>query len=395
MTGSSTPGGAPQDPVLARRIRYLYIAASAAVVLAAAVELARVIHFGNPVGGHLALATTTTGAVLALWRPKAGVLLIAAGPLVAALLGWDPIVAWTIAVWCALAVTLRGLSGWYAGLLIGAANVTAVGMALGTIDVEMNPSAGVAGFAALAAAGAGSAVRNHHRYLSELHQRTNDAVVTRQAAVDRGIAEERLRIARDLHDGLGHRIAVLSMRLGSAEVHLPPGTHESRADLHAARTDLQAVLLETQQILQVLRVGDGVGDGAALGATHDRVPELVDSFRAAGLDVEPTLAGLARPLPLQVSAAVFRIVQELLTNARRHGTGPVALRVDLGGDAAVVESVNLIAAPARHRRTTEGGFGLVGLRERAASAGGTIDARPDGELFRVRASLPVDDGTHR
>lgn len=387
MTEPFEPEGATPDPVLSRRIRIAQAVLSTVVALAAATELVRLVTLGAPTGGYVALAAGVTGSFLGYRRPTLGLALVAAAPLLATALGWDPLVTWTIAVFTALVLTLRGLSGTLTAVVIGVANFAAVGLSHGTVALT-DPSASVAGFAAVAAAAIGSAARDHQRYLSELHQRTQDALTTRQSAVERGVAEERVRIARDLHDGLGHRIAVLSMRLGAAEVHLPSDAEDSRTDILAARSDLQAVLLEIQQILRVLRVGDDA-DTAAPAPAIDRIPELIARFRATGLDIEATVGDLTRPVAPHVGAAAFRITQEVLTNAHRHGTGAVSLRVDTAGEEVVIESVNVRATGTPSQRA---GFGLTGLKERAASAGGTVDVRPDDDLFAVRVVLPAAGG---
>ena len=387
MTGPIPSARRASDPVLSQRIRIAQTVLTTVVVLAAGTEVVRLVNLGGPAGGYIAVAVALVGSLVGYRRPVAGLVLVAAAPLLATALGWDPLVTWTIAVFSAGVLTLRGLSGTLTAVVVGVANFAAVGVSHGTVALT-DPSASVAGFAAVAAAAIGSAVRDHQRYLSELHQRTHDAVATRQAAVDRGIAEERVRIARDLHDGLGHRIAVLSMRLGAAEVHLPSDAVASRTDILAARSDLQAVLLETQQILRVLRVGDDA-DSLAPAPAIDRIPELIAGFRATGLDIEATVGDLTRPVAPHVGAAAFRIIQEVLTNAHRHGTGAVSLRMDTEGGRIVIESVNVRAVGTPSQNS---GFGLTGLKERADSAGGTVDVHPDDDLFRVRIVLPAAGG---
>jgi len=403
MAGPPEPARATPDPLLSRRIRITQAVLSTVVVLAAGFELMRIVVTGNPIAGYLALAAAVTGSFLGYRRPILGLVLVAAAPLLATALGWDPLVTWTIAVFSALMLTLRGLSGRLTAVVVCVANFVAVGLPHESVALT-EPGASVAGFAAqaavaagagfaaLAAAAAGSAVRDHHRYLSELHQRTQDAIATRQAAIDRGIAEDRIRIARDLHDGIGHRIAVLSVRLGAAEVQLPADAEGSRTELRAARGDLQAVLRETQEILQVLRVEDDNGDATRPPAI-DRIPSLVADFRETGLDIEATLGDLTRPLAPQVSAAAFRITQEVLTNAHRHGTGTVSLRVDTDGGAVVIESVNVRALGGPDQESLGTGFGLTGLRERVASAGGRVEIQPDDDRFTVRAVLPAEGGS--
>lgn len=140
----------------------------------------------------------------------------------------------------------------------------------------------------------------------------------RQAAVERGVAQERLRIARDLHDGVGHQIAVVNMHLGAAEVHLSD-PRALRGDLVAARAAVQAVLRETQQILAVLRV-DNAGERPQATPSPAAVGDLVESYRQAGMVVNANIGSFGIALSGQSSVAVYRVVQEALTNAHKHGS---------------------------------------------------------------------------
>lgn len=357
--------------------------ASTAAALASVVELVRILTVGHLLA-LLALAAAAGGHTLAYYRPRPALLLAAAAPLAAAAVGWDPTVPWTVAVFSALVLSMRGLSGLATGIVLGAANLAAVGIYSGTIAVHDNPGAGVAAATAVAAAAAGSAIRDHRRYLSELHDRTQEALAFRALAVERGVAQERLRIARDLHDGVGHHMALINIRLGAAEVHLPADAAAARGDLAAARTELQAVLAETQRILVVLR-SDGESSTEATAA-FARIPDLIDTARAAGLPVEADVAPMPEALDAEASAAAYRITQEILTNAHRHGTGPLRLRIGPVRSGLSIEATNAQATPAE--AGAHHGHGLVGARERAESAGGHLDVDAGGGLFRVHAVLP-------
>jgi len=393
VTSPEPPRRAPHSPLWSRDGRGLEIVIVVIVAIAIGVEVVMVILAGFPIGGVLAVLLTAAGAAAIRRYPYLALGLVAAGPLAASLLGWPPISNWSIACFVALLLALGGLSGPVTGVVIAAANLASVWIVAGTVNPAVNAEASVAAFAAVATTAVGSAVRESRRYWRELEARTTEAIATREAAVDRSVAEERLRIARDLHDSVGHEIAVVNMHLGAAEVHLPASAEASRADLAAAQRSVQAVLRETQQILRVLRVGAGP-DALAPTPEHGRIPELIDTFRAAGLTVEATITGLTVPLPLTVSAAAYRITQEALTNAQRHGSGDVSVRVDIAPDGAVViEVVNLRRAGASVRTVPGGGHGLVGMRERAASTGGQVDVREDGRFFWLTATLPVNGVT--
>ncbi|MGC3955471.1 MAG: histidine kinase [Propionicimonas sp.] len=385
---TAEPPRSGRVPLLVRGTRVLEVVTLAVAGVAILVEFA-VAGLRLDVAGLVSATVAAVGVAVGYrWQPWLGLVLVAAGPLVAALTGWLPTHNWSIACFAAFLFTLRGLPGLSTGLVVGLANLAAVGWYNGTLSPEANSEASIAAAAALALAASGSALRSQRQYLAELEQRTRDAIAGREAAVDRSVAQERLRIARDLHDSVGHEIAVVSMHLGAAEVHLGTDPGAAASDLRAARTGVQSVLRETQGILRVLRVGREA-DSLTPTPDHGRVAALVESYRAAGLELDAQLSGFERPLPRSTSTAVFRIAQEALTNAERHGEGPVSLRADIGEQSVVIEVVNLRRTDGRD--TSGGGNGLVGMRERAESAGGHLVTRDDGRVFSLRAELPTHD----
>ncbi|MGC0143336.1 sensor histidine kinase [Pseudactinotalea sp. Z1732] len=205
----------------------------------------------------------------------------------------------------------------------------------------------------------------------------------RQAVVQRVAAEERLRIARELHDSLTHSISVIKVQSGVA-AHLARKRGE---EVPEALTTIQEAAgdaaLELRETLGILR-RDGEHNGRGAGELR----RLVESARAAGLQVELEVIGLARVLPYEVDAAIYRIAQEALTNVSRHA-GPTTVRVRLCYDDAQVrlqvddDGLGHDGVPA------SAGLGLRGMRERTAALGGRLVARgqPDGG-FTVRAELP-------
>ncbi len=392
----------PRAPVVLRRPRLVenvVLVLLALIAIVDAVTAARgpvsnqlatgAVHGWVP-GAYLALAVAAGGIVLAWWHPWPGLVLIAAAPLVSALLQWDPIATWNLAVFATFWLTVRVLPGLPTGLIVGVCNVAAVTLATGAFSPRQ-PTASIAGIAAVAAAGAGSAVRGHRLYWQSLEERARQASVTREAEASGRVAQERVRIARDLHDIVGHEVALVSLHLGTLEVHLPDDADAARADLTAARHGLQAVLAGTQQLLHVLRTGPGQ-DSTAPAAGYDHIDDLVIAARTAGLDVEATVDRPAVPLSPAVSAAAYRIVQEALTNAHKHGTGAVSLTIDVDEQTVRIEVVNVRKPAESPTGDSPSGYGLVGMRERATSVGGWIDTNADDTLFWLWAQLPIDRG---
>ncbi|WP_285590895.1 histidine kinase [Herbidospora sp. NBRC 101105] len=185
------------------------------------------------------------------------------------------------------------------------------------------------------------------------------------------VAEERLRIARELHDVVAHSLSIIAVNAGAAQ-EVPP--ERARAHLDAVADTARAALAEMRQVLHALRADDD----PALGPqpTLDELPDLLDQARAGGLPVTLEEEGVRRALPAGLELTAYRIVQEALTNVRRHA-GPAATRVRVAyGERLDLEVVN---AP---------GHGLIGMRERARLYGGALHAAPspDGG-FAVRVSL--------
>ena len=221
-------------------------------------------------------------------------------------------------------------------------------------------------------------------HLREVEHRADEAERTRDEAAQRRAMEERLRIARELHDSLTHSISVICVQAGVA-VHLarkrgedvPPALlaiQEAGAD--AAR--------ELRTTLSVLR-SDQDGDSSDLG----QLDSLVARARAAGLPVTVTVTGEERPLPPEADQAAYRIVQEALTNALKHaGDANTHVEIRYGTDSLELK----IADDGTGASTTmpSGGHGLVGMRERVALYGGRIDTgpQPNGG-FAVHVVLPT------
>jgi signal transduction histidine kinase len=220
--------------------------------------------------------------------------------------------------------------------------------------------------------------------IAERTQRLEQEAVAERAAA---IAEERRRIARDLHDVIAHSVSVMVIQAGAAEDLLDRDPAAVLEPIRAVQETGRGALVEISRLLGLLRE-DGAELGLAPQPRIDDLPELVAQTEAAGLPVDLRVEGTARSLPLGVDLSVYRITQEALTNVRRHSAGGRASVVLRYNEAAVELAVENdgVASTNGHR----GGHGLVGMRERVAVFGGSLEAGPlpDGG-FRVVARLPL------
>jgi signal transduction histidine kinase len=220
----------------------------------------------------------------------------------------------------------------------------------------------------------------------------------RAEAERRRAGEERLRIARELHDVLAHSISVINVQAGVALALMDEHPEQARTALTTIKAASKEALGEVRQVLGTLRAPGDAPRSPAPGL--DRLPELLEQAAAAGLSAEVGVEGARRPLPPGVDLAAFRIVQEALTNIVRH-SGARTARVRLTYTPQYVDVRVDDDGPAVAGGESGGGNGLVGMRERAAALGGAVETgtRPDGG-FRVQARLPSsapdqDTGAHR
>ncbi|MFF5259129.1 sensor histidine kinase [Actinomadura viridis] len=232
----------------------------------------------------------------------------------------------------------------------------------------------------------GGVVHNRLAYLREAERRAAAAEHGREEEARRRATEERLRIAREVHDVLGHNISLINVQ-ASAALHAGE-SDRSTAALEAIKQASKETLRELRTTLGVLRQVDELAPtGPAPGIA--RLAELAGRATAAGPAVRTEIEGEPRPLPPETDLAVYRIVQEALTNVTRHSdAASVLVRVRYTGpEVAVAIEDDGRPVPAR---TTGTGSGIEGMRARAEALGGTFEAGPgeDGG-FRVRVVLPV------
>ncbi|MCJ0871997.1 sensor histidine kinase [Streptomyces sp. AP-93] len=209
----------------------------------------------------------------------------------------------------------------------------------------------------------------------------------RSAAEKRRVNEERLRIARELHDVLAHSISVINVQAGVGLALLDSDPEQARSALTTIKAASKEALGEVRQVLDTLRTPGDAPRAPAPGL--DRLPELAEQAAAAGLTVDIAASGDPRALAPGADLAAFRILQEALTNVVRH-SGSRGARIHLSWEPRVLELRVDDDGPATGDPAGGSGTGLVGMRERAAALGGTIEAGPrtDGG-FRVLARLPL------
>jgi len=234
---------------------------------------------------------------------------------------------------------------------------------------------------------AGIAVANRRAYVDSIRDRA-------EQDARRRIDEERLRIARELHDVVAHTMATINVQAGVA-AHVLTTRPEAVADsLQAIKTASKDGLRELRAILNVLRQADDADPTQPAPGTA-QLETLISGARRAGLDTTFTVTGEPVPLPSAVDLAAYRIIQESLTNAIRHaGPATAAVSLSYGDDELRVEVTDTGRGPGDPGASHNGGHGLAGMRERAATVGGTLDTGPGpAGGFRVAARLPLD-GAH-
>ncbi|WP_030056997.1 MULTISPECIES: sensor histidine kinase [Streptomyces] len=261
--------------------------------------------------------------------------------------------------------------------------------------------------AGTACAGAGrlavALVRARRMYRAAIGERGWLLERERESAAGAAVDAERARIAAELHDIVSHNVSLMVVQAGAAREVLATMPEEAAAAMGAVEAAGRDTMTELRHLLGLLApAADGSEepeqDGFAPQPSLSRLSPLIDRFAFAGLPVEVRISGEPRPLPGGIDVTAYRIVQEALTNALKHGDGVTAevtvryadhyLRVEVLNSGPSVLSGGSAPAP---RRADGAGRGLIGLRERVAVYGGDLDARRRlGGGYRVRARIPLD-----
>jgi len=306
-----------------------------------------------------------------------------------------------LAVVTALAtVTLAGQRRW---AILAAVMIMVTALAIGWIthgeDWSHPRPVAIAALCALAIALA-DATRNRRAYVAAIEERARRAEASREQDALRRIADERLRIARDLHDVLAHHIAVINVQAGVAGHLMDQRPEQARAALDHVRAAARSVLSEMQAVLTVLRDPGEGADPAEPAPGLGHLNGLLEGFRTLGLSVDLVVSGVPETVPAAADLVAYRVIQESLTNVRKHaGRAAAEVRLEHRPSALVISVTNSGGGvPARHpagapagvqTAPANGGFGLIGMRERVHSVGGDLRTTPTADGgFLVTATLP-------
>ena len=276
---------------------------------------------------------------------------------------------------------------------VGAA-VIGVGVIVAAFHARHGVNAGgiIAGFGWLGASlFAGNAIRNRRAYVLSVEQRARDAEQSREEEARRRVDEERLRIARELHDVVAHSIATINVQAGVAAHVMDRQPEQARAALIAIKQASREALQELRATLTVLRESDDASAPRAPAPGLGQLELLVESTRGAGLPIQLIGEPGAVVVPPTVGLTAYRIVQEALTNVLRHaGDAHATVRVDVLGDRLIVEIADNGLGVVAGDAGASAGHGLAGMRERVRAVGGSLEVGPsDGRGFRVHAELPI------
>jgi signal transduction histidine kinase len=236
----------------------------------------------------------------------------------------------------------------------------------------------------------GDSVRSRRGWRAELDRQAAAAALEREREAVRRVEQERVRVARDLHDLLAHTVSVISLHTDVARESLRDDPDTAERSLTAARTACRDAGRELRATLNALRRPDGAPDQREGGL--DRLDELRATATASGLDVRVRTTGTAAPLPVVSDVTAYRVLQESLSNVLRHArAGQVLIEIHYGQDDVLVRVTDDgrgAAAPEQ----SGAGWGITGMRERLVLLGGSLRTRSrPGEGFVVEARIPLQD----
>jgi len=352
-------------------------------------------HVPIAVAYAFALVSTLPVAVRRLWPlPVLGVVLAGSVAVMAIGTGKEPSVAVGLVLYLVGLCYPRRTS---AAVLVGALAATAAGTVAGGAALGYtqagNVAARVAGEAVFLAASwaIGVAVREQRAYAAGVREQAERRVQAQLAEARRTVAEERLRIAREMHDVVAHSLSLIAMQAGVGNYVAGARPEEAARTLASIEATSRAAMREMRRLVGVLRDDQAEPELAPAHGLAD-VGQLITSTADAGVRVQLEIRGIQRPVPPGVDLAAYRIVQEALTNVVKHAQttesrvvvtyadNAVGLEITDAGHGAPVDCV-----------TASTGHGIAGMAERVSVFGGEFHAGPlPGRGFRVAARLPLD-----
>ncbi|MCX0246327.1 sensor histidine kinase [Streptomyces drozdowiczii] len=241
-----------------------------------------------------------------------------------------------------------------------------------------------------AAYGFGRFTDTRQAYTRAVEDRARQLEVTRRIEAEQAAARERARIAREMHDILSHAVSLMIVQAEAGPVAVRTAPERAEAAFDAISETGRDAMVQLRRMLGVLREeGQGPGAPRSPQPALDGLPALVERVRSSGLAVTHTVTGPERPLPRDTDSAVFRIVQEALTNTVKHAAATEAAVLLAYGESSLTVSVTDDGVGMG--TDTHSGHGLIGIRERAAAHGGgaRTGPGPDGRGFRVDVTLPL------
>ncbi len=248
-------------------------------------------------------------------------------------------------------------------------------------------------FVAFAAA-SGDGSRSRRAYIVAITRRAERAERSREAEAQRRVTEERLRIARDLHDAVAHQIAVISLNAGVASATVDTKPEKAKESLSTIRGASRTVLREIGDLMAMLRSEESAQDRPTPQPNLAQLDALVNNFAVPGLVTLVHRHGDVADVPMATSIVALRVVQEGLTNALKYSAdGTAELTIGIEPDELTIVLTNPMGEHPSHEfggvQTPSTGMGLLGLRERVASVRGSVRAGRDGHDWRLRARLPI------
>lgn len=375
------------------------IGVAVAAMLATAVQLA---HGGvTPAGSETGRLDTPglmlavcSGAPLLMWRraPLGVFTATTAASTALAGLGYplDLVVGPTVALYL-LAATRREAS-WSIRTTLVVIGLLATFPVATAIAHGASPATELvhSGLATAGAWFAGERTRLRREQVTQLRERAH--LAEHEAEQERllAVAEERTRIARDLHDSAGHTISVIAVRAGAARLRFASDPDGAFAALKAVEELARQTGEEIDHTVATLREIPPANEGRQTPHSLASLGALIDEHATTGLTVVAEQTGAVRPLNAMADQAAYRILQEALTNAARYGTGNADVCVAFGEDRLDLIITNPVTDGPELK--IGGGHGLIGMRERATLLGGSLDATRSNRVFRVHAWIPYEAG---